>query len=427
MSKKAEVAEVAEKVDVIQQELVKHNITEAALLEMEEQYMKLTINGVDDKEGLKLVYEARIRCKNTRVLTSKLCKDLREDAVRIQKEIIGKERDVVSRISTVENYLKEQEDTIEQIKAEAKAKKDREEQERIQYRTMMLFQHGVAFNGEVYSIGEIRITALQVKLLDDFTFEGLFAQVAAEFQIEQTKKVEEERIRLEEEERIKKVAEEQRLQAEELQKREAALVAKELEMKAKAEAEALAVETVRKNIAEEKAQADNARIKVRAAQLFTLGLGFNGDAYKFGKDAYAITVPQINLLSLNQEDWDKLLAATSDIVAKEKERVAQEVAVKQAEDRIAAENKARGEMEIRIKAEETAKLKALEEEELRIQREEMLKPDKAKLEKLAAEITNYILPELSTVGGKDMIPEIKVQFEKFGAWLQSKANTINLK
>lgn len=424
MAKKPTVEVVVEKVDVITEELVKHNITETALAEMEEQYMQLTVKGLDDKEGLKLVYDARIRCKNTRVLTSKLCKAGREDAIAIQRNWLAKEKEVVDRISAVENYLKQEEDKIENEKTRIKEEKARAEQERIQYRTMMLFQHGVAFNGEIYSIGEIRITALQVKLLDDFTFEGLFAQVVAEFQIEQAKKVEEERIRLEEEERIKKVAEEQRLHAEELKKREEALAAKELEIKAKAEADALAAETARKKIAEEKALADAAKIKTRASQLFTLGLGFNGDAYKFGKDAYAVTIPQANLLSLNQEDWDKLVAASSEIVNKEKERVAQELAAKAEEDKIAAEKKAKEEAEARIRLEEAAKLKALEEEELKIQREEQLKPDKAKLEKLAAEITNYILPELTTEEGKAMLPEMKGQFERFGAWLSSKANTL---
>src|ERR1700739_2536063 len=92
--------------------LQKQGVTEEALAKMEAEYSVLTISGIDDKEGYKRVNEARIACKNTRVLTEKFCKAGREDAVKIQKAWIEKEKAIIGRISKTENYLAAQQKAI---------------------------------------------------------------------------------------------------------------------------------------------------------------------------------------------------------------------------------------------------------------------------------------------------------------------------
>jgi len=94
-------------------ELAKQNVTEAVIAKLKKDYLPLKINGINDKEGYKKVHDARIVCRDTRVLAEKICKKGREEAIKIQKEWLAKEKEVVNQVSEVEQYLKKQEDAID--------------------------------------------------------------------------------------------------------------------------------------------------------------------------------------------------------------------------------------------------------------------------------------------------------------------------
>lgn len=106
-------------------ELVKANVTEAVIQKLRTEFLPLKINGIDDKEGYEKVHKARIQCRDIRVLTEKICKKGREDAVKIQKEWIAKEKEVVAQVSEVEGHLKKQEDAIDAEKEAIKIKQER--------------------------------------------------------------------------------------------------------------------------------------------------------------------------------------------------------------------------------------------------------------------------------------------------------------
>lgn len=424
METKSETKEETIEVNVIETALIKSNITESALKEMEESFMLLKVNGVNDKEGLKKVHDARIMVRNTRLLTVDVCKKGREKSIQEQKDWISKEKYIVGRLSPVESYLKEQEDVIENEKKREKEEKEKAEQERIQNRTTLLIQKKMEFNGSTYSMGELAITPLQVKLMDDFSFNTFFAKVEAEYQKVAEIEAEKERLRLIEEERLKKVAEEQRLQAEDLKKRENELKAREEAAKKTAEENEKKVEAERKLLAEQKLAAEESRVKERSATLFALGLGFTGEAYTLSDNVELVCIPRKDLVELSQNHWDKLLASATEIVTKEKERLEKEKADKIEADKKAAVLKAQAETEAKIKAEEESKLAAIHQEELRIQRENALKPDREKLLKLIVELQAIKIPELTTEEGKIMLPEITQQFEKFAQYLQAKTNKL---
>lgn len=106
-------------------ELVKNNVTDAVLKNIKIKYLPLKINGIDDKEGYDTVHKARIVCRDLRVLTEKLCKKGREDATKIQKAWIQKEKEVVAEISEVEQHLKKQEDAVDAEKEAIKIRQER--------------------------------------------------------------------------------------------------------------------------------------------------------------------------------------------------------------------------------------------------------------------------------------------------------------
>lgn len=106
-------------------ELVKANVTDAVIQKLRTEFLPLKINGIDDKEGYEKVLKARSQCRDVRVLAEKVCKKGREGAVKIQKEWIAKEKEVVAKVTEVEQHLKKQEDDIDAQKEAIKIKAER--------------------------------------------------------------------------------------------------------------------------------------------------------------------------------------------------------------------------------------------------------------------------------------------------------------
>lgn len=106
-------------------ELVKANVTEVMLQKIKKDYLPLKINGIADADGYKQVHDARMTCVKLRTTTEKICKKGREEAVRIQKEWLAKEKEVVNQIQEVELHLKKQEDAIDAEKEAIKIRQER--------------------------------------------------------------------------------------------------------------------------------------------------------------------------------------------------------------------------------------------------------------------------------------------------------------
>lgn len=220
-----ETTEVQE-VSVIETALQKANVTEAVIAKLKADYMGLTISGLDDKIGFKNVEDARKECKGLRVLTEKICKAGREEAVKIQKDWIAKEKEVSAQISEVENYLEAQSDAI------------KEEEKRVLFEAAQMAK--LPIRKEKLLTIDTEIEDSELLKINDEQFNALFndlnekrlAEKAELLRVEQEKL---DKIKRDEEDRIAaRRAEEKRLNDLE----EAAAKAKaEAEQKAKAEIE----------------------------------------------------------------------------------------------------------------------------------------------------------------------------------------------
>lgn len=104
-----------EKSNPIELVLVENNITSQVIEKLKQDYLGLKISGIEDKVGFKKVEDARKECKALRNLATNLCKKGREDAIKIQKDWIAKEKEVVADISQVEDYLEAQSNEIKEI------------------------------------------------------------------------------------------------------------------------------------------------------------------------------------------------------------------------------------------------------------------------------------------------------------------------
>ncbi len=176
------------------------NERENSLIALAASAKDLTITGPDDKMGYKLVREKRIELKAERVQVQNDAFDLRENAVKFQKTVIKREKQLVAIISEEETRLSNLEDTYDQWQDEIKKKKDKEENDRIQTRVDALSKFGYA------------IDFYEAKIMEDENFLALLDEAEAAFIKEQERianeKVEAERLKKEEDERMQREREE---------------------------------------------------------------------------------------------------------------------------------------------------------------------------------------------------------------------------
>lgn len=156
---------------------------EAELTQLSQEFIGLTINGLEDKAGFKAVREGRITIKNARVGVEKAGKALRENAVKFSKRVIEREKELIAIISPVELSLEEKEDAYLALQEQARVKKEREENERIQKRVDALAQFNHA--ADLY----------ELKIMEEENFQALLGHAEAEFLKEQAR-VKEQNIRI---------------------------------------------------------------------------------------------------------------------------------------------------------------------------------------------------------------------------------------
>jgi hypothetical protein len=121
------------------------NERETSLIALAATAKELTIAGIEDKEGYKLVREKRIELKNERVSIQNDAYDLRENALKFQKTVIKREKQLVAIIAGEESRLSSLEDDYDRQVEEVRKQKEREENARIQARVDALakFNHAI--------------------------------------------------------------------------------------------------------------------------------------------------------------------------------------------------------------------------------------------------------------------------------------------
>ena len=142
-------------------------INESKLREFSK-YLTLKIKDVKDKEGFQTVHQARIDVKTERVRIDKERKQYVSKAVKFQRSVNAEAERIFSFFTPIEVYLQSEEDKIIKEKQRLEDEKNRLEQEKIQNRTNILYQYGMLFNGDYYSLGEYFIDVLNVKEFYDF-------------------------------------------------------------------------------------------------------------------------------------------------------------------------------------------------------------------------------------------------------------------
>lgn len=163
---------------------------EEGLKVMASEFGALKINGIEDKEGFTKVSEARKKLKAERVQIEKDAKELREGAVKFQKTVIARERELIAIIEPTEDSLYNEEKAIEDQKEAIKKEKERKEAERVQSRVNALSKFSFA------------IDYVEARGLTDAQFNERLTQAEIDYNQEQERKAAEELARKQEEHRL---------------------------------------------------------------------------------------------------------------------------------------------------------------------------------------------------------------------------------
>lgn len=163
-------------------------------------YMELTISGVEDREGLKAVHDARMEVKQIRINVEKSRKELKASALEFGRRVDAEAKRVTSLITPIEKHLEDQEFAIEAEKERIKTAKLEAERAALNERLEKLAQVGATIN------------PLEVQSMSDETFASVLAERTALFETEIAKKLSEQQAREAEEARI--AAERAKMEAE---------------------------------------------------------------------------------------------------------------------------------------------------------------------------------------------------------------------
>lgn len=412
---------------LIDKELKKFNVTDSAIHELREKFMPLSISSIADKEGAKKVREARLVVKNERVKVEKMGKELRADAIKFQKAVIAEEKRIVSLLEPIETHLEQEEARIEEEKEQLRLEAERLKKERIQKRVNQLFQFGVQFNGDVYSLGGFSVNSQTVNDSSEEEWEVILSELQTEHHQEQERLAGLERIRAEEEARLEQVRKEQeqeRLRLEALRKEQEEKEAKfraeqEAIQKAMADKEAY-MRAEQQRLEQERLQVENQKRIAKHNALFAIGLIHNGEVFCYK----SIQVPFEEVEQLTASQFEETLAnlklEVDAIKAKEEQERLQEI---ESAKKVAAE-KARFEAEEKAKREATEKAEQERRAKAEADRQAALRPDKEKLMSLSEELAKFPFPELTTPEAIRILEDAKTLMAKVSAHISNKAEAL---
>lgn len=230
---------------------------EESLKALAAEFHGLTVAGLEDKDGFDKLRKGRITLKNERVAIKTKAEELRAPAIRWQKAVIEREKQLIAIIEPIEQELHTEEKRIEQLKEEARKEREMWEAKQLQGRLDLLSEYNFAADW------------VEVKHMTDDQFNEMLARAKnlheEELKRQAEQKAEEERKRKEEEERMQREREElarQRAEQEarerELQRQEQERIEAERKRQEEIRAEREKLEAERRAIEEEKRKHEEA-------------------------------------------------------------------------------------------------------------------------------------------------------------------------
>ena len=173
-----------------EKQIVKYDITEAAISEMESRFMGLAITNIEDKEQFQVVHDARMVVKNHRVAVEKKRKELKADALAWGKKVDTEAKRIFGMLEPIESHLMAEENKVIEAEKRIKEEEDRIEREIIQGRVNSLQMYGAVLPYQ------------EVAVMSDEEFETVLEGSKLAFAAEQKRLADEAAARKAEDERL---------------------------------------------------------------------------------------------------------------------------------------------------------------------------------------------------------------------------------
>lgn len=374
---------------VIENALIKANITDQVLAEIKERFGNVRLKSIDDKESYLECKSASKEIRKIEIAAEKICEIGRSDAVKTQRLWLSKLRELLAKTGETKNPIdadiKLYDDEDERKEQEAEKKRT----EVYMNRQTTLSRLGATYDNGSFVSNHISYEVELLKNADEEMwndtilpkYRKVFEEVEAARVAEESKRKEElaqqkaERERFEAEQ--KKFREEQELFAKEQ---------RELQQQKDAHEKQQREEQERKY--NEERQKQQKIIENRVSQLRSLGLLFSYeyDSYVF-EDVAISRVVEIE--GMNNEKWDEIILKITPTIERnkkelEEKRLAQQEKEKQATIELAAQK----EREKIAEEQRQAELKKQQEEQRRQQEMDAAK-DKEKYASVIEYLINY--------------------------------------
>lgn len=362
---------------VIETKLVQNNVTEQILSALKGKYGGMKLKGLDDKESYLELKAAAKDCAKVRTLTTKLCKEGRERAVKEQKLWIAKEKEIIGKVAEVEAPLDAEIKRFDdEVERKANEEKKRQEEAYIN-RQATLTKMGAAYVGGSFVLGNASFEAELVKgASEDIWNDAVVPKFRAEYEIIEAERVAEEKRKAEEQAEIEHQRKELMRQQEELRQQQEDM------RRQKEESE---------RADRERREAEEAEKRRIAAELQSVRLNKLLPYNRYGQ-----SVDMATLWVLTEVEFDVLLEAKR--AAYETSKAEQEEAERK---RIEASIEAAKQQAIKAEQDRLAKEEAKRAEEL------AQSSDKVKYQDLISKISAITLPEMRSGQYRAKVATIK--------------------
>jgi chromosome segregation ATPase len=238
----------AEIVDIVDPEeatgamqVIRYPIAEAVIAELAEEFLPLSVDGVDDKEGFDKVHDARMIVKGHRVDVEKTRKALKADALAWGKAVDGEAKRLTALLAPIEEHLTNQENIV-------LAEKERIRKEKAEAARRLLDERLAKLRAV-----DATVSVLKLESMTDEDFDDLLSGATSEFEMKKAEAA--------------KLAEAQRIEEERKQKELAAQQAEMATRQAEIDAERERLAAIQREQAAAQKKIDEEHARIAAEDL----------------------------------------------------------------------------------------------------------------------------------------------------------------
>lgn len=303
---------------VIDETLVKANVTKQVLAALKEKYGNLKLKSLDDKETYLELVSARKEVRKVGIITEKICLKGREDANKIQKLWISKEKEVSKEILEVQNpidaEIKKFEDEVDRKEQEESKKKEAE----YMNRQALILKYGAKYNNGSLELNHISYEISLIKEADEEQWnDTILPKYKKVYEEIEAVRVEEENKRKIELENQRKEKEYFELQQKKFKEQQEAFAKQQKELQEQKDAHEKEQRLEQQRKYEEEKKKQQSIIDTRMNQLKGLGMDYSFTYNAMIFEDVNIDV-QTELGIFNEEEWNNLIHRITPVIEERK-------------------------------------------------------------------------------------------------------------